>query len=83
VEAQVPMVLGRELSLDGGSCLTEALRSLAMEFLSKVRAEVDRVIFFGLGLRNNRSMDIRRRLGRALSRLGLKPKILHGFYSWG
>jgi hypothetical protein len=83
VEAQASLEassgLGRELSMGGGSCLMEALRTLAMEFLSKVRAEVDRVLFFGLGLRIKASMDIRRRLGRMLSRLGLKPKLLHGF----
>jgi hypothetical protein len=83
VEAQASLEassgLGRELSMGGGSCLMEALRTLAMEFLSKVRAEVDRVMFFGLGLRTKASMDIRRRLGRMLSRLGLKPKLLHGF----
>ena len=59
--------------------MTEALRSLAMEFLAKVRAKVDRVIFFGFGLRVKASTDIRRRLSRMLSRLGLKPKLLHGF----
>jgi hypothetical protein len=83
VEAQASLEassgLGRELSMGGGSCLMEALRTLAMEFLSKVRTEVDRVLFFGLGLRTKASMDIRRRLGRMLSRLGLKPKLLHGF----
>jgi hypothetical protein len=83
VEAQASLEassgLGRELSMGGGSCLMEALRTLAMEFLSKVRAEVDRVLFFGLGLRTKASMDIRRRLGQMLSRLGLKPKLLHGF----
>jgi hypothetical protein len=83
VEVQVPSevgsVLGREFPMGGGLCLTEALWSLAKEFLAKVRAEVDRVLFFGLGQRINASMDIRRRLGRGLSRLGLKPKLLHGF----
>jgi hypothetical protein len=43
--------LGRCLPMGGGACLMEALRSLVMEFLAKVRAEVDRVIFFGLGLK--------------------------------
>jgi hypothetical protein len=40
-----------------------ALRSLVNEFLAKVRAEVDRVLFFGLGLKVDPSSDIRRRLG--------------------
>jgi hypothetical protein len=83
VEDQVPKevssVLGRALSMGGGSCLMEALRSLAMEFLARMRAEVDRVIFFGLGLKTNATMGIRRKVGRMLSRLGLKPKLLHGF----
>jgi hypothetical protein len=60
VEDQVPKeassVLGRALSMGGGSCLMEALRSLAMEFLARMRAEVDRVIFFGLGLKTNATM---------------------------
>jgi hypothetical protein len=73
------LCFGRVLSMGGGSCLTEVLRSLAMELLAKVRAEVDRVIFFGLGLKINTLTDIRRRLGRVFSRLGLKPKLLHGF----
>jgi hypothetical protein len=55
-----------------------ALRSLANDFLAKVRREVDRVLFFGLGLKIDVSSDIRRRLGQVLSRLGLKPKLLFG-----
>ena len=62
----------------GGACLTEVLRSLAMEFLAKMRAKVDWVIFFGLGLKIKASRDIRRRLVRAFSWLGLKPKLLLG-----
>ena len=77
VEDHVPMevnfVLGRVLSMGGGSYLTEALRSLVMEFLAKVRAEVDRVTF-GLGLKINVSIDIKRRLGQVLSRLGLEAQ---------
>jgi hypothetical protein len=34
-----------------------------MELLAKVRAEVDRVIFFRLRLKMNALSDIRRRLG--------------------
>jgi hypothetical protein len=80
VEAQAPMEvsfgLGSVFPMGGGSFLMEALRSLAVEFLAKVRAEVDRVIFFGLGLKLNVSKDIRRRLG-------LKPKLLHGVHLRG
>ena len=64
-------------------CLLEALRSLANDFLAKVRVEVDRVIFFGLGLKVDASSNVRRRMGRVLSRLGLKPKLLFGLNSRG
>jgi hypothetical protein len=37
--------------MGGGDCLMEAMRILVMEFLAKVRAEVDWVIFFRLGLK--------------------------------
>ena len=57
----------------------EALRCLANDFLAKIRAEVDRVLFFGLGLKVDASSAIKRRMGRVLSRLGLKPKLLFGF----
>jgi hypothetical protein len=87
VEAQAPIEvssgLGSVLPMGGGSFLTEALRSQAMEFLAKVRAEVDRVIFFGLRLKLNISKDITRRLGRVFSRLGLKPKLLLGVHLRG
>jgi hypothetical protein len=56
----------------------EAVRCEAQAFLAKIRAEVDRVLFFGLGLKVDASCDIKRRMGRVLSRLGLKPKILLG-----
>jgi hypothetical protein len=56
----------------------EAVRCVATNFLAKVRAEVDRVLSFGLGLKIDASCDIKRRIGRALSRLGLKPKLLFG-----
>ena len=49
-----------------------------MDFLAKVRAEVDWVIFFGLGLKVKASRDIRRRMVWVFSRLGLKPKLLLG-----
>ena len=49
-EAQAPMVvcsnLGSRLPLGGGAYSMEALRSLATDFLAKVRAEVGRVLFF-------------------------------------
>jgi hypothetical protein len=59
-----------------GFSVMEAVRSLAREFLMKIRAKVDRIIFFGLGLKVDESRGIRRRLGQVLSRLGLKPKLL-------
>jgi hypothetical protein len=59
-------------------CPMEVVRSLAREFLAKIRAEVDWIIFFGLGLKVDASSDIRRSMGRVLSRLGLKPKLLFG-----
>ena len=65
--------------MGGGDCLMETMRILAMEFLVKVRAEVDRVIFFGLGLKIKASRDIRKRMVWVFSRLGLKPKLLLGF----
>jgi hypothetical protein len=65
--------------MGGGAYLSEVLRCLAMEFLVKVRAEVDQVIFFGLGFKVKASRDIRRRMVRVFSRLGLKPKLLLGF----
>jgi hypothetical protein len=71
-------VLGSWLLMGGGARLTEVMRSLAMEFLAKLRTEVDRILFFGLGLKIKASKDIRRRMVQALSRLGLKPKILVG-----
>jgi hypothetical protein len=64
--------------MGGGARLTEVIRSLAMEFLAKLRTKVDRILFFGLGLKIKAFRDIRRRMVQALSRLGLKPKILVG-----
>jgi hypothetical protein len=71
-------VLGSWLPLGGRARLTEVMRSLAMEFLAKLRTEVDWILFFGLGLKIKASRDIRRRMVQALARLGLKPKILVG-----
>jgi hypothetical protein len=68
-------VLGSNLWPSPNSTM-EALRCLASDFLAKVRAEVDRVLFFGLGLKVDASSAIKRRMGRVLSRLGLKPKLL-------
>ena len=45
-------------------CAMEAARSLTREFLAKIRAEVDRIIFFGLGVKVDSSSGIWRRLGR-------------------
>jgi hypothetical protein len=56
MEAQAPVVvcsdLGSRLPLGGNACLIEALRSLVMDFLVKVRAKVDRVLFFWVGLKD-------------------------------
>ena len=81
MEAQALCLIWGVISGPGGHArlLVEVLRSLVMDFLAKVRAEVDQVIFFGLGLKVDASSDIRRRMGRVFSRLGLKPKLLFGF----
>jgi hypothetical protein len=68
-------ILGSNLWPSPNSTM-EALRCLANDFLAKVRTEVDRVLFFGLGLKVDASSAIKRRMGRVLSRLGLKPKLL-------
>jgi hypothetical protein len=65
--------------LGGEAELMEAMKHLARVFLAKLRAEVDRVIFFGLGLKLKETMGIRRKMARVFSRLGLKPKLLFGF----
>jgi hypothetical protein len=79
MDAQARMsVLGSSLwQLPDG--MMEALRCLANDFLVKVRAEVDRILFFGLGLKVDASSAIKRRMGQVLSRLDLKPKLLFGF----
>jgi hypothetical protein len=71
-------ILGSWTSMGSGAGLTEVLRSLAMEFLAKLRTEVDRILFFGLGLKIKATRDTRRRMVQVLSRLGLKPKLLIG-----
>jgi hypothetical protein len=71
-------ILGSWTSMGGGAGLTGVLRSLAMEFLAKLRTEVDRILFFGLGLKIKATRDTRRRMVQVLSRLGLKPKLLIG-----
>jgi hypothetical protein len=79
VEASVSG-LGSHLPWDGGGVDSmAALRRLAMEFLGKLRAEVDRVICFGLGFKVKASRDLRERIGWVFSRLGLKPKLHFGF----
>jgi hypothetical protein len=40
----------------------EVLRCLANDFLVKVRAEVDWILFFGLGLKVDASSAIKRRM---------------------
>jgi hypothetical protein len=74
------MIAGSNLGLQWPSldCAMEAVKSLERDFLAKIRAEVNRIIFFWLGLKVNVSSGIRRRFGRVLSRLGLKPKLLFG-----
>jgi hypothetical protein len=71
-------ILGSWILMGGGAGLTEVLRSLAMEFLAKLRTKVDRILFFGLGLKIKATRDTRRRMVQVLSRLGLKPKLLIG-----
>jgi hypothetical protein len=71
-------ILGSWISMGGGARLTEVLRSLAMEFLAKLRTEVDQILFFGLGLMIKATRDTRRRMVQVLSQLGLKPKLLIG-----
>jgi hypothetical protein len=86
MEAQAPVTdLGSRLRplSTSSDCSSEVLRQLAMDFLAKVRAEVDRILFFGLGLKIGPSRDIRRRMGRLFSQLGLKPKLLFGFKQRG
>ena len=66
MEAQAPMLdVGSSLRSwwPSPDCSLEALRSLANDFLAKVRAEVDWVLFFGLGLKVDASSDVRRRMG--------------------
>jgi hypothetical protein len=70
--------LGSTLARGGGVELMAALRRLTMEFLGKIRAEVDRVICFGLGFRVKASRELRKRMGWVFSRLGLKPKLHFG-----
>jgi hypothetical protein len=80
-ESQASVLIARSnlgLQWPWTNCAMEAARSLAREFLAKIRVEANRIIFFGLGLKVDASSGIRRRLGRVLSQLGLKPKLLFG-----
>ena len=70
-------------SLGGKAKSMEAIKHLARDFLAKFRAEVDRVIFFGLGLKIKETMGIRRKMARVFSCLGLNPKLLLGFNGRG
>jgi hypothetical protein len=78
VSVEVDSVLGNQLDRGGGVVSMAALRTLAMEFLGKFRAEVDRVICFGLGFGVKASRAVRRRMRWVFSRLGLKPKVQFG-----
>jgi hypothetical protein len=78
VSVEADSVLGNQLDRGGGVVSMAALRTLAMEFLGKFRAEVDRVICFGLGFGVKASRAVRRRMGWVFSRLGLKPKVQFG-----
>jgi hypothetical protein len=78
VSVEVDSVLGNKLDRGGGVESMVALRTLVMEFLRKFRAEVDRVICFGLGFRVKASRDLRRRMGWVFARLGLKSKVQFG-----
>jgi hypothetical protein len=71
--------LGSHLPLGGNADSMEAMKSLARDFLAKVRAEVDRVIFFRLGLKIKATRVIRRKMARVFSRLSLKPNLFFGF----
>jgi hypothetical protein len=79
VSVEVCSDLGSHPPLGGGVDLTAALRELAMDFLMKLRVEVDRVICFGLGFKIKATRDLRKRMGWIFSRLGLKPKLQFGF----
>jgi hypothetical protein len=70
--------LGSTLARGGGVELMATLRRLTMEFLRKIRVEVDRVICFGLGFRVKASKELRKRMGWVFSRLGSKPKFHFG-----
>jgi hypothetical protein len=87
VEARAFVEGGSDLGscppLSGVANSMEAMKILARDFLAKVRAEVDRVIFFGLGLKIKAIRVIRRKMARVFSRLGLKPKLLLGFNGRG
>jgi hypothetical protein len=75
--------LGSRPPLGGEAESMEAMKSMAKEFLAQVRAEVDRVIFFGLGLKIKATRGIKRKMARVFSLLGLKPKLLLGFNGRG
>jgi hypothetical protein len=62
--------LGSTLARGGGVELMEALRRLTMEFLGKIRAEVDRVIRFGLGFGVKASRELRKMMGWGVCLVG-------------
>jgi hypothetical protein len=87
MEARASVEGGADLEsrppLGGEAESMEAMKSMAKEFLAQVRAEVDRVIFFGLGLKIKATRGIKRKMARVFSLLGLKPKLLLGFNGRG
>jgi hypothetical protein len=74
VSVEANSILGNQMDRGDGVESMVALRTLAMEFLWKFKAEVDRVICFELGFRVKASRDLRRRMRWVFSQLGLKPK---------
>jgi hypothetical protein len=79
ISVEVCSDVGSHLPLGDGVDSMAALKGLAMEFLVKLRAEVDWMICFGLGFKFKASRDIRKRMGWVFSRMGLKPKLHFGF----
>jgi hypothetical protein len=79
VSVEVCFELGSHLPLGGSVESMAALSRLVTDFLVKFRAEVDRVVCFGLGFKLKASRELRKRMGWVFSQLGLKPKHHFGF----